>query len=142
MVPVAITGRDGYARWEAANVVRGVAKGTVSAYAWAKLGDITSEQFRALASIQRELGAEVRVTNRQNFVFRALSENQLRTLYSRLDAIGPKNQPPTSESKIGRGMTSTKARLSARVSSSRPSPRLLWKSNSVAWRSAAVRRMR
>jgi sulfite reductase beta subunit-like hemoprotein len=87
-VPVEITGRDGYARWEAANVVRGVAKGTVSAYAWAKLGDITSPQFRALASIQRELGAEVRVTNRQNFVFRGLSENQLRTLYSRLDAIG------------------------------------------------------
>ena len=30
-------------------------------------------QFRALASIQRELGADVRVTNRQNFVFRGLS---------------------------------------------------------------------
>ena len=76
-VPVSIIGRDAYARWEAANVVRGVAKGTVSAYAWSKLGDITSDQFRALASIQRELGAEVRVTNRQNFVFRGLSEAQL-----------------------------------------------------------------
>jgi sulfite reductase beta subunit-like hemoprotein len=87
-VPVSIIGRDAYARWEAANVVRGVSKGTVSAYAWSKLGDITSDQFRALASIQRELGAEVRVTNRQNFVFRSLSESQLRTLYLRLDAIG------------------------------------------------------
>ena len=87
-VPVSIIGRDAYARWEAANVVRGVSKGTVSAYAWSKLGDITSDQFRALASIQRELGAEVRVTNRQNFVFRGLSESQLRTLYLRLDAIG------------------------------------------------------
>ena len=37
-----------------ANVVRGEAKGTVSAYAWARLGDITSAQFRALASIQRD----------------------------------------------------------------------------------------
>jgi sulfite reductase beta subunit-like hemoprotein len=88
VVPVSIGGRDAFARWEAANVVRGVAKGTVSAYAWAKLGDITSEQFRALASIQRELGAEVRVTNRQNFVFRGLSESQLRTLHARLEAIG------------------------------------------------------
>ena len=68
--------------------MRGVAKGTVSAYAYARLGDITSDQFRALASIQRELGAEVRVTNRQNLVFRGLTEEQLPTLYDRLDAIG------------------------------------------------------
>jgi sulfite reductase (ferredoxin) len=60
----------------------------VSAYAYARLGDITSDQFRALASIQRELKAEVRVTNRQNVVFRALTEEQLPTLYARLDAIG------------------------------------------------------
>jgi len=80
--------RDPYGRWEDANVVRGVAKGTVSAYAYARLGDVTSEQFRALASIQRELRAEVRVTNRQNVVFRGLTEEQLPTLYARLDAIG------------------------------------------------------
>src|SRR5207253_7252396 len=80
--------RDPYGRWEDANVVRGVAKGTVSAYAYARLGDITSDQFRALASIQRELRAEVRVTNRQNVVFRALTEEQLTGLYARLDAIG------------------------------------------------------
>src|SRR3954454_2574434 len=79
---------DPYGRWENANVVRGVAKGTVSAYAYARLGDVTSDQFRALASIQRELRAEVRVTNRQNLVFRDLTEEQLPTLYARLDAIG------------------------------------------------------
>ena len=79
--------RDGYTKWETANVVRGVAKGTVSAYAYAKLGDITSDQFRALASIQRELRAEVRVTNRQNLVFRGLTEEQLKTLYDRLAVI-------------------------------------------------------
>src|SRR3954454_15910646 len=79
---------DPYGRWENANVVRGVAKGTVSAYAYARLGDVTSDQFRALASIQRELRAEVRVTNRQNVVFRDLTEEQLPTLYARLDAIG------------------------------------------------------
>ncbi|MDP9072837.1 MAG: nitrite/sulfite reductase, partial [Actinomycetota bacterium] len=79
---------DSYHRWETANVVIGVAKGTISAYAYAKLGDITSDQFRALAAIQRELGLEVRVTNRQNVVFRGLAGNQLSALHLRLAAIG------------------------------------------------------
>ena len=86
--PVTITRRDPYGRWDDANVVRGTAKGTVSAYAYARLGDITSDQFRALASIQRELRAEVRVTNRQNVVFRGLSEEQLPVLHRRLDTVG------------------------------------------------------
>jgi sulfite reductase beta subunit-like hemoprotein len=86
--PVSLGSSDPYGRWQDANVVRGVAKQTVSAYAWARLGDITSDQFRSLASIQRELGAEVRVTNRQNLVFRGLTESQLPTLFSRLEAVG------------------------------------------------------
>jgi sulfite reductase beta subunit-like hemoprotein len=82
-------GNDGVRRrWETANVVRGVAKETVSAYAWAKLGDITSDQFRALADIQRTMQLDVRVTNRQNVVFRGLAEEQLDTLFGRLEAIG------------------------------------------------------
>jgi sulfite reductase (ferredoxin) len=87
-VPVALRGTKPYDRWESANVVRGVAKGTVSAYAYSRLGDITSEQFRALASTQRELGLEVRITNRQNLAFRGLTEAQLPTLFARLEAIG------------------------------------------------------
>jgi sulfite reductase beta subunit-like hemoprotein len=79
---------DRYGRWEDANVVRGNAKGTVSAYAYARLGDITADQFRALAAIQRDLELEVRVTNRQNVVFRGLGEDQLSTLHLRLEAIG------------------------------------------------------
>jgi sulfite reductase beta subunit-like hemoprotein len=86
--PVSIGGTSAYARWESVNVVRGAAKGTVSAVAWARLGDTTSDQLRALASIQREFGAEVRLTNRQNLVFRNLSEEQLPRLFERLDAIG------------------------------------------------------
>jgi sulfite reductase beta subunit-like hemoprotein len=74
--------------WDDANVVRGVAKATVSAMAYARLGDITTAQFRALASIQRELGAEIRITNRQNLAFRGLSESQLPVLFERLSAIG------------------------------------------------------
>ena len=79
---------DPYGEWEKVNVVRGAAKGTVSAYAYSPLGDITSAQFRALASIQRELDVEVRVTNRQNVVFRGLGEAQLAELHQRLTAIG------------------------------------------------------
>jgi sulfite reductase beta subunit-like hemoprotein len=86
--PVTLTRPKAYDRWEDANVVRGVAKKTVSAYAWCRLGDVTSAQFRALAAIQREFDADVRVTNRQNVVFRGLTEEQLPVLYERLDAIG------------------------------------------------------
>jgi sulfite reductase (ferredoxin) len=87
-VPVTLRTSDPYAAWESANVVRGEAKGTVSANAYSRLGDLTSAQLRSLASVQRELGAEVRITNRQNLVFRGLTESQLPTLFARLDAIG------------------------------------------------------
>lgn len=79
---------DPYRRWEAANVVIGVAKGTVSAVAYARLGDVTSAQFRELAAVQRDLGATIRVTNRQNLVFRDLTAEQLPELYRRLETIG------------------------------------------------------
>jgi len=72
----------------ASSVIRGTANGSVSAVAYAALGDITADQFRSLASIQRDLGADVRLSNRQNVVFRGLTEAQLPTLYSRLEAIG------------------------------------------------------
>ncbi|HZJ25667.1 MAG TPA: nitrite/sulfite reductase [Acidimicrobiia bacterium] len=85
--PVEFSGLDSYQRWELANVVRGRANGTVSAYAWCRLGDITSEQFRALAQIQRDFRTDVRITNRQNFVLRDLGEHQLRDLWKRLDEI-------------------------------------------------------
>ncbi len=87
-VPVSITRRDPFEQWDDTNVVRGVAKGTVSAIAYARLGDVTSDQFRALAAIQREMGLEVRLTNRQNVAFRGLTEEQLPVLHRRLDAIG------------------------------------------------------
>ncbi len=87
-VAVALTPRDPYQRWVATSVIRGAANHTVSAVAYAALGDITAAQFRSLAAIQRELGADVRLSNRQNVVFRGLTESQLPTLYARLDAIG------------------------------------------------------
>ncbi|MGI8756493.1 MAG: nitrite/sulfite reductase [Acidimicrobiales bacterium] len=86
--PVTLTSRDPFERWDEANVVRGAVKGTVSAIAYVKLGDLTSEQFRALATIQRELGATVRITNRQNVAFRDLTEEQLPQLHGRLAELG------------------------------------------------------
>ena len=87
-VRVDILPHDPYQRWVATSVIRGEAKGTVSAIAYAALGDITADQFRSLAAIQRELGADVRLTNRQNVVFRGLDESQVEVLYQRLEAIG------------------------------------------------------
>lgn len=77
-----------YQRWASANVVVGVARGTVSAIAYARLGDITSSQFRALASIVRDFGVTVRITNRQNLALRGLSGDQLPALHARLEEIG------------------------------------------------------
>jgi sulfite reductase beta subunit-like hemoprotein len=88
VTPVSIRRTDPFERWDDSNVLRGAAKGTVSAVAYARLGDVTSAQFRALAAIQRELGLEVRLTNRQNVAFRGLTEEQLPVLYERLAAIG------------------------------------------------------
>jgi sulfite reductase beta subunit-like hemoprotein len=81
-------GGGSYARWERANVVRGVARGTVSAYAHCRLGDVTADQFDGLAALQRRLDAEVRVTNRQNVVFRGLDESRLPELYAGLVSLG------------------------------------------------------
>jgi sulfite reductase beta subunit-like hemoprotein len=86
--PVTLRSNKPYDRWEQANVVRGIANNSVSAYAWSRLGDVTSAQFRGLAAITREFNAEVRITNRQNLVFRNLTEDQLPALYERLNEIG------------------------------------------------------
>ncbi|HEV8115384.1 MAG TPA: nitrite/sulfite reductase [Acidimicrobiales bacterium] len=86
--PVAFLGKGGQReRWDEANVVRGRANGTVSAYAWCRLGDITSTQFRGIAALIRETGADVRITNRQNFVLRGLGEDQLDLVHERLGAL-------------------------------------------------------
>ncbi len=86
--PVFLRGTSPQQRWSESNVVRGVAKGTVSALAWSRLGDVTADQFRGIASISRDFGAEIRITNRQNFVLRDLTEDQLPELYTRLGEIG------------------------------------------------------
>jgi sulfite reductase (ferredoxin) len=86
--PVQFKGLTPLQQWDTANVVRGRANGTVSAYAYCRLGDITTAQFRALAQIQRDFGVEVRITNRQNFALRGLTEDQLPDLHVRLAEHG------------------------------------------------------
>jgi sulfite reductase beta subunit-like hemoprotein len=86
--PVEFRNLTPLARWDTANVVRGRANRTVSAYAYCRLGDITVDQFRGLAQVQRDFGVEVRITNRQNFVLRGLRDDQLPDLFDRLDALG------------------------------------------------------
>jgi len=81
---VSINGAKGFAAWDLVNVVRGRANGKVSAYAHARLGDITSDQMRGVAALQREFAVELRVTNRQNIVIRELTEDQLPALHERL----------------------------------------------------------
>ena len=84
--PVTLGAKSDYDRWVEANVVRGAANGTVSAYAWCELGDVTAAQFRAVAAMVREFDTDVRVTNRQNLVMRDLTEDQLPALHERLVA--------------------------------------------------------
>ncbi len=86
--PVSLGEATPYELWFQANVVQGIVGGQVSAFASAELGDITAEQFRAIAAIQREFDAEVRLTNRQNLVIRGLDESDLPSLHERLSSIG------------------------------------------------------
>jgi len=85
--PVVLRRPGAFERWEDSNVIRGAAKGTVSAIAHCRLGDVTTAQFHGLAAIVREFGVDVRVTNRQNFALRNLTEDQLPLLFDRLTAI-------------------------------------------------------
>ncbi len=87
-VPVKLLKTDPFERWEEANVVRGVANATVSAYASCELGDITTAQFLALAAIQRDFNLDIRITPRQNLAMRGLVEQDLRGLFDRLSEIG------------------------------------------------------
>ncbi|MFM8553311.1 MAG: nitrite/sulfite reductase [Acidimicrobiales bacterium] len=86
-VRVSLSSRDPYQRWVDASVVKGTLDGKVSVVAHAPLGDITADQFRALAAIQRRFGADVRLSNRQNVVFRSLDPSVVRDIHDALAAI-------------------------------------------------------
>ncbi len=80
---------EGFADWLATNVVRQRQSGYVAAAVTLPLGDLTSDQLRALADTARRLnGGLVRNTVEQNIVLRHVSEADLPALYEDLRAHG------------------------------------------------------
>ena len=80
---------DGVDTWYTTNVYHQKQPGYVAATVTLPLGDITAQQFRALAQIARRfLKDTVRTTVEQNIVFRWVSEADLPELYLALREIG------------------------------------------------------
>jgi sulfite reductase (ferredoxin) len=84
---------EAYAAWRDRNVFVHDDDGTprFGAYVTFHLGDVTSEQFRALAKVWRELGgdrAQLRTTIRQNLVFTHLDAADVAALWPALRAGG------------------------------------------------------
>jgi len=84
---------DGFRRWRDANAFAHPGDDAVprfAAYVTFHLGDVTSQQLRALAKAWREFGdaVEVRVTIRQNLLVTNLTAPQLSALYTTLRAEG------------------------------------------------------
>jgi sulfite reductase (ferredoxin) len=79
---------DGFDRWRESNVVSQRQDGYVMATVTLPLGDLTSEQARALADVARRFtGDTLRTTVEQNLLLRWVSEADLPALYAALQAI-------------------------------------------------------
>jgi len=88
-VPVELKGVSGFEAWNLANVVRGRANGTVSAYAHARLGDVTSDQMDAIADLADAYTfGELRVSHEQNLIFADVRQADLFALWTELKALG------------------------------------------------------
>ena len=80
---------EGFDRWHRTNVYRQRQPGYAVATVVLPLGDLTSHQMRALATIARRYdGTDVRTTVEQNVVLRWVSEADLPQLYADLKAQG------------------------------------------------------
>lgn len=80
---------DGYALWATDNVRAQKQTGFSSVVIRLVLGDITSDQLRALATIASEYGeGEVRLTNEQNIVLRWIPTARLGQIHRALQAVG------------------------------------------------------
>ena len=79
---------NGFDQWSLTNVYQQRQPGYVVATVVLPLGDLTSQQMRALAEIaQRYVGTTVRTTVEQNIVIRWVHESELPHLYSDLKAV-------------------------------------------------------
>jgi sulfite reductase (ferredoxin) len=82
------TQSEGFARWQETNVVPQRQPGYVMALITLPLGDLTSEQGRALADIARRFtGDTMRTTADQNLLLRWVSEADLPEVYAALERI-------------------------------------------------------
>ncbi|HUB25165.1 MAG TPA: nitrite/sulfite reductase [Tepidisphaeraceae bacterium] len=80
---------DGFDEWAATNVYEQRQSGHVVATVTCPLGDLTSDQMRALADISgRYSGGNLRTTVEQNVVLRWVAHGQLVNLYKELKALG------------------------------------------------------
>jgi sulfite reductase (ferredoxin) len=78
-----------FAKWEQTNVYEQRQGGYVVATITCPLGDLTSDQMRALAHLsQKYAGGNVRTTVEQNLVFRWVPREKVHDLYEDLKAIG------------------------------------------------------
>lgn len=82
--PVNLRSNSEFEKWKMTNVVRSKHGEYISVIVNAKLGDVTANQFRAVAQIARKYDLEVRTTNRQNFVLRDVKASSLQDIYEQL----------------------------------------------------------
>jgi sulfite reductase (ferredoxin) len=80
---------EGYDRWAATNLYQQRQSGYYVATVTCPLGDLTSDQMRALADIsQRYAGGNARTTVEQNIVLRWIPHNKTIDLYNELAKLG------------------------------------------------------
>ncbi|MGH0036131.1 MAG: nitrite/sulfite reductase [Myxococcota bacterium] len=80
---------QGFPAWQETNVYRQRQEGYAAVHVNLPLGDMTSDQGRALADIAREfVGDNLRTTVEQNMMLRFVRESDLPALYERLAAVG------------------------------------------------------
>jgi sulfite reductase (ferredoxin) len=85
----AVAPREGFERWRQTNVAAQSQPGYVVVHVPLPLGDISSDQTRALATIARRyVGDTVRTTVEQNIVLRFVRQGDLAALHADLAGIG------------------------------------------------------
>jgi sulfite reductase (ferredoxin) len=80
---------EGFDEWAATNIYEQLQQGYVVATVTCPLGDLSSDQMRALADMAtRYAGGHARATVEQNIVLRWVPHNKIIELYTELKAIG------------------------------------------------------
>jgi sulfite reductase beta subunit-like hemoprotein len=88
-VPVYRPNEEAYARWRTTNVRPQKQFGYAMVVATVPLGDLTSEQFRAIGDLSCAYSdGTVRITPEQDLLFRWVNVSDIRQLYRRLAAVG------------------------------------------------------